>query len=51
MVLAHAGGVPEALAIVGPVAVLGILVVMERKARRTARERAAEEQPPPEPDA
>ncbi|MCW2666108.1 MAG: hypothetical protein JWN57_1070 [Frankiales bacterium] len=51
MVLAHAGGVPEALAVLGPIAVLGVLVAMERRARRAARERAADEQqPPPEPD-
>ncbi len=45
MILAHAGGAPEALSIAGPVVVLVVLVVLERRARRKARE-----EPPEPPD-
>lgn len=44
--LAHGGGVPEVLSVLGPLVVLGALVLMERRARRAARERPAPEQAP-----
>jgi hypothetical protein len=47
-VLAHYGGVPEALTIVLPVVIFTGFLYAERAARRRERERAEQEAPGPE---
>ncbi len=50
LVLAHYGGVPEVLTIVLPIGIFTAFMLLEKRARRRERERAAE-QPPTEPPA
>ena len=45
MVLAHAGGVPEALTIALPLLIFGGFVLAEKRARRRERERAEQDRP------
>jgi hypothetical protein len=49
LVLAHYGGVPEALTFGLPIAIFAGFVLLEKRARRRERERAAEQIPPAEP--
>ena len=50
MLLAHLGGVPEAMTIGVPLLAVGAFVLMERSARRKAREQQQREAPEaPEP--
>jgi hypothetical protein len=42
LVLAHYGGVPEALTIALPIAIFAGFLLLEKRARRRERERAAE---------
>ena len=44
VLLAHGGGVPEALSIGLPLLAVGALVLMERSARRKAREAEQQQQ-------
>ncbi|MFP5218355.1 MAG: hypothetical protein ACLGIG_01265 [Actinomycetes bacterium] len=50
-VLAHYGGVPEALTIALPIVIFSGFLLLEKRARRRERERAARDGAPPRDDA